>query len=145
MPLLCTCYAMIALERCRECCGSFVAQLPAWSCPALVPFPHRHRGAPRRRRSARRPKWFDLGPLDVHALLAQGHLRAADLQARMQRGTPMGQPTRFLLPVPQPGKILCLAKNYVAHAREFGAEAPPEPIFFAKLPDTLVPHGAPTW
>ncbi|MFO1055325.1 MAG: fumarylacetoacetate hydrolase family protein, partial [Planctomycetota bacterium] len=38
-------------------------------------------------------------------------------------------------------KILCLAKNFVAHAREFGAEAPKEPIFFAKLPDTLLPHG----
>ena len=34
------------------------------------------------------------------------------------------------------------AKNYVAHAKEFGAEAPKEPMFFAKLPDTLVPHGA---
>jgi len=43
--------------------------------------------------------------------------------------------------VPRPGKILCLAKNYVAHAREFGADAPAEPIFFAKLPDTLVAHG----
>ena len=42
----------------------------------------------------------------------------------------------------RPGKILCLAKNYAAHAREFGAKPPGEPIFFAKLPDTLVPHGA---
>lgn len=44
-------------------------------------------------------------------------------------------------PVPRPGKILCLAKNYVAHAKEMGGEAPPEPIFFAKLPDTLLAHG----
>lgn len=91
----------------------------------------------------RGPKWFDLGPLDVQTLLALGHLRQADLQARLLRAAPMGAPERFALPVPHPGKILCLAKNYVAHAREFGAEAPPEPIFFAKLPDTLVPHGAP--
>jgi 2-keto-4-pentenoate hydratase/2-oxohepta-3-ene-1,7-dioic acid hydratase in catechol pathway len=89
------------------------------------------------------PKWFDLGPLDVHALLAKGALRAADLQQRMQQAAPMVAPSQFALPVPHPGKILCLAKNYVAHAREFGAEAPKEPIFFAKLPDTLVPHGAP--
>lgn len=89
------------------------------------------------------PRWFDLGPLDVAALLAAGGLRQADLAARMVLGTPMAQPAQFALPVPQPGKILCLAKNYVAHAREFGAEAPAEPIFFAKLPDTLVPHGAP--
>jgi 2-keto-4-pentenoate hydratase/2-oxohepta-3-ene-1,7-dioic acid hydratase in catechol pathway len=89
------------------------------------------------------PRWFDLGPLDVQALLVQGHLRAADLQARMARAAAMAAPSAFALPVPRPGKILCLAKNYTAHAREFGAEAPKEPIFFAKLPDTLVPHEAP--
>ncbi|MEO6595771.1 MAG: fumarylacetoacetate hydrolase family protein, partial [Planctomycetota bacterium] len=88
------------------------------------------------------PRWFDLGPLDVHTLLARGELRQADLAARLPKATRMEAPERFLLPVPRPGKILCLAKNYVAHAREFGAEAPKEPIFFAKLPDTLVPHGA---
>jgi 2-keto-4-pentenoate hydratase/2-oxohepta-3-ene-1,7-dioic acid hydratase in catechol pathway len=91
----------------------------------------------------RGPRWVDLGPLDVHTLLAQGHLRAADLAARIAKGSPMGEPERFAVPVPRPGKILCLAKNYVAHAREFGAEAPKEPIFFAKLPDTLVAHEAP--
>ena len=88
-------------------------------------------------------RWFDLGPLDVHQLLARGLLNQADLQGRMQRATVMAAPASFLLPVPRPGKILCLAKNYASHAREFGAEAPKEPIFFAKLPDTLVPHGTP--
>lgn len=86
-------------------------------------------------------RFFDLGPLDVATLLARGDLRAADLAARMAKASSMPAPQRFLKPVPMPGKILCLAKNYVAHAREFGAEAPKEPIFFAKLPDTLVAHG----
>ncbi len=88
----------------------------------------------------RSQRFFDLGPLDVPTLLARGDLRAADLAARMAKAPTMAPPTRFLKPVGQPGKILCLAKNYVAHAKEFGAEAPPEPIFFAKLPDTLVAH-----
>jgi 2-keto-4-pentenoate hydratase/2-oxohepta-3-ene-1,7-dioic acid hydratase in catechol pathway len=88
------------------------------------------------------PRWFDLGPLDVHALLREGALRSADLAARMRAARAMDAPARFAVPLPRPGKILCLAKNYVAHAREFGAEAPKEPIFFAKLPDTLLPHGA---
>lgn len=90
----------------------------------------------------RGPSWFDLGPVDVHALLASGALRMADLAQRITKASAMPEPQRFLLPVPRPGKILCLAKNYVAHAKEFGADAPKEPIFFAKLPDTLVPHGA---
>ncbi len=87
------------------------------------------------------PHWFDLGPLCVHTLLAAGQLRLADLQARIAQAARMTEPARFAVPVPRPGKILCLAKNYVAHAKEMGGEAPPEPIFFAKLPDTLVAHG----
>lgn len=86
-------------------------------------------------------RYVDLGPLDVHALLGAGALRRDDLAARLAAGREIAAPQRFLPPVPRPGKILCLAKNYVAHAREFGAEAPSEPIFFAKLPDTLIGHG----
>jgi 2-keto-4-pentenoate hydratase/2-oxohepta-3-ene-1,7-dioic acid hydratase in catechol pathway len=89
------------------------------------------------------PHWFDLGPLDVHALLVAGSLDAADLAARLSAAPRIEASPRFLVPVPQPGKILCLARNYTAHAREFGAEAPSEPIFFAKLPDTLCAPGDP--
>ncbi|MCA8955104.1 MAG: fumarylacetoacetate hydrolase family protein [Planctomycetes bacterium] len=49
----------------------------------------------------------------------------------------------FDVPVAAPSKILCLGKNYAAHAAEFGAEVPEEPIVFTKLRDTLLPHGAP--
>lgn len=89
------------------------------------------------------PHWYDLGPLCVHTLLAQGGLRRDDLAARIAQARRIAAPTRFAVPVPRPGKILCLAKNYVAHAKEMGGEAPKEPIFFAKLPDTLVAHGDP--
>jgi len=40
------------------------------------------------------------------------------------------------------GKILCLGKNFKAHAEEFGEDVPAEPMFFNKLPETLVPHRA---
>ncbi len=85
-------------------------------------------------------RFFDLGPLDVHALLARGELRAADLRARIAKAPSMPAPARVLKPL-LPGKTLCLAKNFVAHAKEFGADVPKEPIFFAKLPDTLAAHG----
>ncbi len=88
-------------------------------------------------------RWFDPGAQDVHALLLQGALRLTDLRARIRTARAMTQPAVFATPVPRPGKILCVAKNYLKHAREFGAEAPPEPIFFAKLPDTLCAHGDP--
>ncbi len=47
------------------------------------------------------------------------------------------------------GKILALGKNFRAHAEEFQEEVPAEPLFFNKLPETLVPSGAtvrvPAW
>ena len=55
------------------------------------------------------------------------------------------------LPVPRErvGKILALGKNYREHAAEFGEAVPEEPLFFNKLPETLVAHGAtvrvPAW
>lgn len=93
------------------------------------------------------PRYVDLGPVDPHALLIAGGLTAADLQVRAAGGAPVAADiiarARLLQPLPRPGKVLCLAKNYVAHAREFGAEAPSEPIFFAKLPDSLCGPGDP--
>lgn len=49
----------------------------------------------------------------------------------------------------RPGKVLCLGKNFAAHAREFGAEPPTELVWFAKLPEVLIGPGAsvviPSW
>ncbi|MBD3186439.1 acylpyruvase [Candidatus Bathyarchaeota archaeon] len=42
-----------------------------------------------------------------------------------------------------PTKIVCLGRNYRAHAKEFGNEPPTEPLFFVKTPTCLIPHGAP--
>ncbi len=49
----------------------------------------------------------------------------------------------FLPPVTRPQKIICIGRNYAAHAREGGAEVPTEPIFFAKAPSALIGHQEP--
>ncbi len=41
-------------------------------------------------------------------------------------------------PVEQPSKVLCVGQNYPEHAAEVGAAAPNEPLFFAKLPSTII-------
>ncbi len=120
------------------------AELP--TRPAWFRFEHggaAHVGAidPARSGPGGGPGWFDLGPLDVLRLLHDGALTRADLELRIGRSAPIPAPGRFLTPVPRGPKILCLAKNYTAHAKEMGGAAPAEPIFFAKLPDTLVAHG----
>ena len=45
---------------------------------------------------------------------------------------------RIGAPIPRPQQILCIGLNYADHAKESGAEVPPEPILFTKAPNTLV-------
>lgn len=42
-----------------------------------------------------------------------------------------------------PVKIVCLGKNYAAHAKEFDAQIPSEPMFFCKTPTCLIANGQP--
>ena len=46
----------------------------------------------------------------------------------------------FETPISRPQKILCIGRNYLAHAKELGNKKTGEPIFFAKMPSTLIPH-----
>ncbi|MFO1051519.1 MAG: fumarylacetoacetate hydrolase family protein [Planctomycetota bacterium] len=86
-------------------------------------------------------RFVDIGPLDESSLLAAGSLDLGDVDRFIRTGRTLApESIRFDVPLARPGKILCLGKNFVAHAREFGAEVPEEPIFFTKLPDTLLPH-----
>src|SRR5690349_9042732 len=41
----------------------------------------------------------------------------------------------------RPSKIVCVGRNYAAHARELGNEVPPEPMLFLKPPSALVASG----
>ena len=92
-------------------------------------------------------------PRTVLELAAEGFFTRATLEAALGRGRwrevrPLGQ---VLVPIEteQVGKVLALGKNFREHAAEFGEAVPEEPLCFNKLPETLVPHGAPvripTW
>ncbi|MDX6521328.1 MAG: hypothetical protein QOJ31_2089 [Gaiellales bacterium] len=45
--------------------------------------------------------------------------------------------------VPDPGKIMCIGRNYHEHAQEQDVEAPAEPLVFAKYASALVADGEP--
>ncbi len=47
----------------------------------------------------------------------------------------------LLPPIGRPQKILCMGRNYKAHAQELGNPVPEEPIFFSKSPSSLIAHG----
>jgi 2-keto-4-pentenoate hydratase/2-oxohepta-3-ene-1,7-dioic acid hydratase in catechol pathway len=46
----------------------------------------------------------------------------------------------LLCPV-QPSKIVCIGRNYAAHAKELGHEVPSEPLLFLKPPSALIGPG----
>ncbi len=48
---------------------------------------------------------------------------------------------KIAAPLRQPGKIIAMARNYVDHALETGAEPPTEPIFFVKSSSTIIGPG----
>lgn len=45
---------------------------------------------------------------------------------------------RLAAPVPRPGKIVAVARNYGAHAEERGGAAPEEPVLFLKAPSAVI-------
>ncbi|UCE08729.1 MAG: fumarylacetoacetate hydrolase family protein [bacterium] len=49
-------------------------------------------------------------------------------------------PIQFDVPVARPQKIICLGRNYQKHAAEFNKPVPKEPIIFAKMTSSLIPH-----
>ncbi len=47
-----------------------------------------------------------------------------------------------MIPV-KPSKIVCVGRNYIAHAQELGNSVPPEPMIFLKPPSALLALGDP--
>ncbi|ELZ13464.1 5-carboxymethyl-2-hydroxymuconate Delta-isomerase [Halovivax asiaticus JCM 14624] len=46
-----------------------------------------------------------------------------------------------LLPPCEPSKVVCIGRNYAAHAEELGNEVPDRPLLFLKPPNTLAAQG----
>ncbi len=72
---------------------------------------------------------------EVRAALAQGAWPAVALVDPAAAG--------WAPPIPDPGKVICLGRNYQAHADEQGVAAPEAPLLFPKVASALVGHGAP--
>ena len=48
--------------------------------------------------------------------------------------------TELRAPV-RPSKIVCIGRNYAAHAKELGNEVPAEPLLFLKTPSSIIGPG----
>ncbi len=88
---------------------------------------------------------FDDGGLPRWGRLDAGFVTPLDA-APWSGGRDAGEPRPFetltlLPPVPPGGKVLCIGRNYFAHAKELGNEVPAEPLVFLKPSTSLLSHG----
>jgi len=87
------------------------------------------------------------GPQDMMALIEAG---PAGLAAVRDAAAKAGADARVkaesithAIPIPRPGKIICLGLNYAAHAAEGGHSRPEYPSFFMRGATSMIAHGAP--
>ncbi len=83
-------------------------------------------------------------PACIKALLAQGPEGLARAADALSTGDPLPpEELKLVPPIPSPQKIICVGLNYADHAKESGAQAPPEPVLFNKFPTAISAHGQP--
>lgn len=84
------------------------------------------------------PAW---GVIEGEEVLAATGTPFVDLAATTTVVGPVGE-VRLLAPV-TPKTVMCIGRNYKAHAEEFGNEVPEAPILFLKPPSSVIGPDAP--
>lgn len=81
-------------------------------------------------------------PASLRALLGiEAAERSAAINTVMQKKDAIrydAAKVKFLAPVLEPQKIICVGLNYKDHAAESGVPIPKEPVLFSKYPTTLI-------
>jgi 2-keto-4-pentenoate hydratase/2-oxohepta-3-ene-1,7-dioic acid hydratase in catechol pathway len=89
-------------------------------------------------------KQMPRGPKSVVEILAGGKKVQAEVAkacAKPKAGATVSEKSaKYLPPIPNPGKILCIGLNYRKHAEETNTPIPSYPIVFCRYNNTLVPH-----
>lgn len=77
----------------------------------------------------------------IMQILAEGRLgEVQDDVSRFDGSAIPLSDIEYLPLIPRPGKIICIGRNYAAHAAEGGAETPTFPEVFFRGATSLVPH-----
>jgi 2-keto-4-pentenoate hydratase/2-oxohepta-3-ene-1,7-dioic acid hydratase in catechol pathway len=80
---------------------------------------------------------FDIEDYNAHFFATHGLERVRALLREQHLKTVPAAGVRLGPPVARPGKLVCLGKNYAAHAAEFGSAVPTTPVFFSKATTAL--------
>ena len=80
-------------------------------------------------------------PGSMLGLLAGGHIDALQSKVNSYDGATIAvDEIEYQILIPRPGKVICIGRNYAAHAAEGGAETPTFPEVFFRGPTSLVAH-----
>jgi 2-keto-4-pentenoate hydratase/2-oxohepta-3-ene-1,7-dioic acid hydratase in catechol pathway len=86
-------------------------------------------------------------PRDMIGLLEGGESSLAKAKAAANNAADDAKvdmsSVKLLVPIARPGKIVCIGRNYTAHAAEGGAETPTYPEVFYRGSTTLIAQGEP--
>ena len=86
-------------------------------------------------------------PGDMIGLLESGESALAKAKAAADNAAEDAKvdmsSVKLLVPIARPGKIVCIGRNYAAHAAEGGAETPTYPEVFYRGSTTLIAQGEP--
>jgi 2-keto-4-pentenoate hydratase/2-oxohepta-3-ene-1,7-dioic acid hydratase in catechol pathway len=87
------------------------------------------------------------GPVTITDLLGEGApgldaLRVVADPARIARDGRSLAEVELLAPVPRPGKVVGIGRNYRDHTTEEGVKRPAAPLIFAKWPSSVIGPGA---
>ena len=80
---------------------------------------------------------FDIEDYNAHFFATHGLERLRALLGETSLKLIPAAGMRLGPPIARPGKIVCLGKNYAAHAAEFDSQVPDSPIFFSKATTAL--------
>lgn len=78
-------------------------------------------------------------PVTMRELIAAGSdaLQAAERAASSSKAVAVHN-ARFLAPIGDPQKVICIGLNYKEHAEESGSKLPSEPVVFCKFPTAVL-------
>jgi 2-keto-4-pentenoate hydratase/2-oxohepta-3-ene-1,7-dioic acid hydratase in catechol pathway len=80
-------------------------------------------------------------PDSILGLLAGVHLDGLRSRVAAYDGATVAlDDVEYQVLIPRPGKVICIGRNYAAHAAEGGAETPTYPEIFFRGPTSLVAH-----
>ena len=88
--------------------------------------------------------WWMSVPVLLTRVKSRGSASAAEVLkacGKVKAGATVSEKSaKYLPPIPNPGKILCIGLNYRKHAEETGNPIPEYPVVFCRFDNTLVGH-----